>query len=111
MFFCVPSVLDPRKAYGLGSAPPITLKSVLQSLFPVQLNSSFSVYIHPPFLVTVACTHSPVFKNGDHCNPQTPIALTSSLSKALEWIVNEKIFKHLSDHNLLSDRQYGFRKY
>ena len=38
------------------------------------------------------------------------IALISYLSKVFESILNKKILKHLSLHNLLSDRQYGFRQ-
>ena len=38
------------------------------------------------------------------------IALNSWLSKVFEFILNKKILKHLSLHNLLSDRQYGFRR-
>ena len=54
----------------------------------------------------------PVPKKGDRSNPSNyrPIALISCLSKAFESILNRKILKHLSDHNLLSDHQYGFRK-
>ena len=33
-----------------------------------------------------------------------------SLSKVFESILNKKILKHLSLHNLPSDRQYGFRQ-
>ncbi len=39
-----------------------------------------------------------------------PIALLSCLSKAFETILNKWFLKHLSNFNLLSDRQYGFRK-
>ena len=39
-----------------------------------------------------------------------PIALISWLSKVFESILTKKILKHLSLHNLLSDRQYGFRQ-
>ncbi len=58
-------------------------------------------------------------KKGDRSNPSDyrPIALLfclskalSCLSKAFENILNRKILKHLSASNLLSDRQYGFRK-
>ncbi len=54
----------------------------------------------------------PIPKKGDRSNPSNhrPIALISCLSKAFESILNRKILKHLSAHNLLSDRQYGFRK-
>ncbi len=51
-------------------------------------------------------------KKGDRSNPSSyrPIALLSCLSKAFESILNRKIQTHLSTSDLLSDRQYGFRK-
>ncbi len=54
----------------------------------------------------------PVPKKGDRSNPSKylPIALLSCLSKAFESIHNRKIQKHFSTSDLLSDRQYGFRK-
>ncbi len=54
----------------------------------------------------------PVPKMCDRFNPSNyrPIALLSCLSKSFESILNRKIQKHLSTSNLLSDRQYGFRK-
>ncbi len=54
----------------------------------------------------------PVPKKGDRSNPSSyrPIALLSCLSKASESILNRKLLKHLSASDLLSDRQYGFRK-
>src|SRR6201990_3303798 len=54
----------------------------------------------------------PVPKKGDPFQPSTyrPISLTSVLSKVFESILNRKIWKHLNSSNLISDRQYGFRK-
>ncbi len=54
----------------------------------------------------------PVPKKSDCSNPLNycPIALLSCISKAFESILNRKIRKHLSTSDLLSDRQYGFRK-
>ncbi len=54
----------------------------------------------------------PVPKKGDCSNPSNyrPIALLSCLPKAFETIHNRKVLKHLSSSNLVSDRQYGFRK-
>ena len=47
-------------------------------------------------------------------NPQpfnySPISLTSVLSKVFESTLNNKIWKHHNSSNLISDRQYGFRK-
>ena len=39
-----------------------------------------------------------------------PISLTSTVCKILESIVGDSIMNHLQTNNLLSNRQYGFRK-
>src|ERR1044072_5673193 len=54
----------------------------------------------------------PVPKKGDPSQPSNyrPISLTSVLSKVFESILNMKIWKHLKSSNLISDRQYCFRK-
>ena len=54
----------------------------------------------------------PVPKKGDCSNSSNycPITLISCLSKAFDPVLNKKIMRHLSAHNLLSDCQYGFRK-
>ncbi|MPC29044.1 hypothetical protein E2C01_022261 [Portunus trituberculatus] len=41
--------------------------------------------------------------------PPTTIALISCSSKVFQSILNRKILKHLSLHNILSNRQCGFR--
>ena len=38
------------------------------------------------------------------------ISLTFVLSKVFKSILNREIWKHLNYSNLISDRQYGFRK-
>ena len=50
----------------------------------------------------------PVPKKGDRSNPSNyhPIALISCFSKAFEFVLNKKIMRQLSAHNLLSDCQY-----
>ncbi len=54
----------------------------------------------------------PVPKKGDRPSSSNyrPIALLSCLSKAFESVLYRKIQKHLSTYDLLSYRQYGFRK-
>ena len=54
----------------------------------------------------------PVPKKGDRSNPSNypPKALISCLSKAFESVLDKKIMRRLSAHNLLSDCQFGFRK-
>ena len=54
----------------------------------------------------------PVPQKGDCSNPSNyrPIALTSTIAKVFESILNSHFLKHLESHSLLSDHQYGFRK-
>merc|ERR1712002_1194798 len=54
----------------------------------------------------------PVPKKGDRSNPSNyrPIALTSTIAKVFESLLNAHILKHLESNSLLSDHQYGFRK-
>ena len=55
----------------------------------------------------------PLFKKGtDHYHPwiYRPISLTAILCKLCEHVVHSTIINHLSEHNILSDAQHGFRK-
>ncbi len=83
-------------------------------LGPAWSNSSTSVDLPLPFLLAGSLlTFNLSLRRTTALNPQTTvlyIALTFCLSKAFESILNKKILKYLSDHNLLSDHQYGFRK-
>ena len=107
------SGLDSRKAYGPDGVPPIVLKNCASVLAPC-LGKLFHLCLSTStFPSCWKFAHiQPVPKKGDRSNPSNyrPIALTSCLSKAFESILNKKILKHLSTHNLLSDHQYGFRK-
>ena len=87
-------------------------KLVLPSLRPALVNYFVFVFLlRPPFLLET-CTHSACAEQGDPSQPSNyrPISLTSVLSKVFESILNRKIWKHLNSSNLISDRQYGFRK-
>ena len=54
----------------------------------------------------------PILKKGDRSNPSNyrPIALTSTVSKVFESLLNSHFHKNLESHSLLSDHQYGFHK-
>ena len=107
------SVLDIKKAYGLDGIPPVVLKTCALELAPCltklfRLCLSTSIY---PSCWKLALVQ-PVLKKGDPSQPSNyrPIAINSILSKVFESIINKKIWKHLNSSNLVSDRQYGFRK-
>ena len=107
------SGLDPRKACGPDGVPPIVLRNCASVLAPC-LVKLFRLCLSTSTFPSCwkFARIQPVPKKGDRSNPSNyrPIALTSCLSKAFESILNRKILKHLSTHNLLSDHQYGFRK-
>ncbi len=99
------SGLDSRKAYGPDCVPPIVLKkcaSVLASCLVKLFHLCFSTSTFPSCWTFAHI--QPVPKKGDRSNP------SSCRPKAFESILNKKIFQHLSDHNLLSNHHYGFRK-
>ena len=107
------SGLDPRKAYGPDGIPPIILKNCASVLTPCLVKLYRLCLSTSTFPSCWKFAHiQPVPKKGDRSNPSNyrPIALLSCLSKAFETILNKKFLKHLSSFNLLSDRQYGFRK-
>ncbi len=107
------SSLNPQKAYGPDGVPPIVLKNCA-SVLTLCLVKLFRLCLS-------TCTFpscwkyayvQPVPKKGGRSNPSNyrPIVLLSCFSKDCESILNRKIQKHLSTSDLLSDRQYGFRK-
>lgn len=53
---------------------------------------------------------TPIFKKGakNLAVNYRPISLTSIVGKIMERIVKRQTMKHLSEHNLISSRQYGF---
>ena len=53
----------------------------------------------------------PIFKNGDRCNMDNyrPISLLSCFSKIIEKIVAIRLTSFLTENNILSEWQFGFR--
>ncbi len=111
--FCALSGLNPQKAYGPDGVPPIVLKNCASVLTPY-LAKLFRLCISTS--IFPSCWKyayiQPMPKKRDRSNPSNyrPIALLSCLSKAFKTILNKWFLKHLSGFNLLSDRQYDFRK-
>ena len=54
---------------------------------------------------------SPIFKGGDVTDPLNyrPISVLPVMSKVLERLVFNQLYKYLNDNNLLTDSQFGFR--
>ena len=107
------SEFNTKKAYGPDGIPPVVLKLCARELAPC-LEKLFNLCLSSGSFPSCwkRALIQPVPKKGDPTLPSNyrPIALTSVLSKVFESILNRKIWEHLSSHNLISDRQYGFRK-
>lgn len=104
--------LDVRKASGPDGIPAIVLKNCAAELSPVLTRlyqlSYFSGRVPEAWRVANV---QPVPKKGDRSDPANyrPIAVTSVLCKIMERILNRQLIRHLEDHSLINDRQYGFR--
>ena len=101
-----------NKASGPDGIPPTFLKEFADELAPV-LCRLFR-------LILISCTYpsswkhalvQPVPKKGDRSNPSNYrlIALTSTVAKVFETLLNSHFIEHLESINLLSDHRYGFR--
>ena len=53
----------------------------------------------------------PLFKIGskDDINNYRPISILTSFSKIFEKVMQKRLLKHLTEHNILVKEQYGFR--
>ena len=103
--------LNPWKVYDLDGVPHIVLKNCTTMLVPC-LVKLFCVCL-TTFIYSSCWKYAyiqPVPKKDDclSLSNYRPIALISCLPKVYESLINRKIQRHLSAHNLLSDRQYGF---
>ena len=84
---------------------PDTLAEVLQLL----INLSFETGIFPSSLKTVKV----IFKNkgsNQDVNNYRPISLLSNIEKIFEKLVYSRLLSFLDLHDILSSRQFGFRK-
>ena len=53
----------------------------------------------------------PLHKNEERCevSKYRPVSLLTSFSKIFETVMQRRILKHLTEYNILSTEQYGFR--
>ena len=71
--------------------------------------SLFQNYVHPDWKLGVV---TPLFKEGDPTNPSNyrPISVLPSISKLLERLVHNQLYKFLDVFQILANEQSGFRK-
>ena len=52
-----------------------------------------------------------IHKNYDSCEVSNyrPVSLLSSFAKIFEMVIQRRILKHVTNYNILSIEQYGFR--
>ena len=104
--------LDVNKASGQDGIPALVLRnaaaelaSPITRLFQLCFNKG-----HMPAQWKVADV-IPCHKKGDKHSSSNyrPISLLSVLSKVMERLINKAMWKHLDNHKLISDQQFGFR--
>ncbi|KAL0879124.1 hypothetical protein ABMA27_004075 [Loxostege sticticalis] len=105
--------LDVNKASGPDGIPARVLRYCAPELAPVltrlyRLSLKTKIVPKSWKLANV----QPVPKKGSRADPSNyrPIAITSVLCKVMERVLNRKLLSYLEDNDLLSDRQYGFRR-
>ncbi|XP_047543306.1 uncharacterized protein LOC125075642, partial [Vanessa atalanta] len=92
---------------------PIVLRTCAPELAPVLtrlFRQSYAFSVVPNSWKT-ALVH-PIPKKGNRSDPSNyrPIAITSLFSKVMESIINCQLLRYLEEYQLISDRQYGFRR-
>ena len=105
--------LNPHKAGGPDGISPRVLKELADELAPALttiFQSSMSSGVVPADWRSAYVT--PIFKKGEQYNPANyrPVSLTCIVCKLMEHIVVSSVMQHFEAHNLLNDRQHGFRR-
>ena len=105
--------LDPNKSCGPDELPPKLLKLVAL-LIHEPLTQLFNNCLHTgtyPSIWKQANVHPIYKKKGSPSDPTNyrPISLLPCLSKVFGRLVFKHIYKHLTDHQLLSPKQSGYR--
>ena len=104
--------LDEKKASGPDNISAKILRLAADELAPALtliFNSSIKTGDLPDDWRTANIT--PIFKKGDRTTASNyrPVSLTSISCKLLEHIFHRHIMNHLDTHNILTDKQHGFR--
>ena len=105
--------LKPHKAGGPDGLPARLLKELAEEIAPA-VTSLFQTSINQGRVPSVwkKALIFPLFKKGSRsltCNYR-PISLTAILCKLCEHVFHCAVIWHLSNHQLLTDSQHGFRK-
>ncbi len=104
--------IPPKKASGLDKIPCNVIKGVagiISESLSILFNKSLISGIFPDDLKSARV--APIFKSGERsdANNYRPISVLSVIAKVFEKIVFKQFYEYLSDNNLLSQNQSGFR--
>ena len=104
--------LDGTKSTGLGGIGPRLLKlapNILSPSITFIINKSITSGIFPS--VWKNAKVKPLYKSGatDEVNNYRPISILPTLSKIIEKWTHMKLMSYLNQHQLLSQKQSGFR--
>lgn len=81
---------------------------------PDEIAQAFNTYFSNigPNLANSIADVLPLFKKGSRNAPEIyrPISILSDISKIMEKIMYEQLYKYLSANNILSEHQFGFRR-
>ena len=103
-----------KSAMGLDEIPPLFLKDtgyIISKLLARIMNCSLLSGVVPNDFKRARVI--PVYKSSAHDNFDNyqPISVLPAISKILEKCVHSQLIEHLEKNNLLSQNQFGFRKY
>ena len=105
--------LDPSKSQGPDKIPSKLLKLMASEIAPC-LSLVFVASLHQGVVPQdwKLALVTPLFKKGSksELSNYRPISLTCICSKLLEHIIHTSVMTHLTDYNILSNAQFGFRK-
>ena len=104
--------VDVNKSCGPDLLHPRVLKE-LRHVLTVPLSLIFKCSFESGLLVEDWKTANvkALFKKGDRCNPSNyrPVSLTCVPCKLFEKLVRDRVVSHMTEHDLFSNAQYGFR--
>ena len=105
--------LDPGKATGPDDVPARILKMGAAEIEPALTTIFRRSHELGSLPSDWRCANiSPVFKKGDRTKPSIyrPVSLTSICCKVMEHVIHSNVMHHLDHHDILTDKQHGFRR-
>ena len=108
------NALDPNKSTGPYSIPSIILKTLLFDISDIIADIFNLSFVTGKFITSLKNVKVvPVYKNKGSpldINNYRPISLLSNIDKIFEKLVHSRLVSFLNSNNLLSNKQFGFRK-